>query len=167
MKVLITIVSVIAFLTLFFFIAKLVQSRPKALGLRDGQLLPCPESPNCVSTVDNDKQHGIAPMHYQGDKAEAYAKLRAFVNSQENTRIYEENPEQGYLRVEVITPLMRFVDDVEFLLQDGVVHFRSASRFGYGDMELNRQRMEMWRQKLEADLVVGSEEGKWRVESGK
>lgn len=152
MKILIIILSVLALLVLFFFITKLVQSRPKPLGVRDGRLLSCPASPNCVCTIDTDDQHGIAPMHYHGDKATAYAKVFRFVSSQENIKIYAENPEQGYFRVEVITPLMRFVDDVEFLLQDGVVHFRSASRFGYGDMELNRQRMEAWREELEPIL---------------
>jgi uncharacterized protein (DUF1499 family) len=35
------------------------------------------------------------------------------------------------------------VDDVEFLFDDDttIVHFRSASRSGYSDMGVNRQRM--------------------------
>ena len=38
---------------------------------------------------------------------------------------------------------MRFRDDVEFLIDESnsVIHFRSASRMGYGDGNINRQRM--------------------------
>ncbi len=40
--------------------------------------------------------------------------------------------------------LLRFVDDVEFLFDDETktIHFRSASRTGYGDLGANRRRME-------------------------
>jgi uncharacterized protein (DUF1499 family) len=48
-----------------------------------------------------------------------------------------------YLHAEFRTRLMHFVDDVEFLLpSDGVVHVRSASRIGRGDMGTNRRRVE-------------------------
>ena len=47
-----------------------------------------------------------------------------------------------------ITPVMRFRDDVEFLLDEEaqVVHVRSASRVGHSDMGLNRRRYEAIRQ---------------------
>ncbi|HJT19346.1 MAG TPA: DUF1499 domain-containing protein [Nitrospira sp.] len=40
--------------------------------------------------------------------------------------------------------MFRFVDDVEFLFEEDTktVHFRSASRIGYGDFGVNRRRME-------------------------
>jgi uncharacterized protein (DUF1499 family) len=36
------------------------------------------------------------------------------------------------------------VDDVEFTFDEtaGLIHFRSAARLGYGDMGMNRARME-------------------------
>jgi uncharacterized protein (DUF1499 family) len=44
---------------------------------------------------------------------------------------------------------MRFVDDVEFLLDEGksVIHVRSASRVGHSDLGVNRKRIEAIRQR--------------------
>lgn len=66
------------------------------------------------------------------------------------TRIVEES--ENYLRVEFTTAIMRYVDDVEFLIDDsaGVVHFRSASRVGYSDMGANRKRMTAFKEALAA-----------------
>jgi uncharacterized protein (DUF1499 family) len=46
--------------------------------------------------------------------------------------------------VEFRSALFRFVDDVEFVLDDSarVIHFRSASRAGYYDFGVNRRRMQ-------------------------
>ena len=46
-----------------------------------------------------------------------------------------------YLRLEFRTRLLRYVDDVEFLAVDDLVHFRSGSRVGYYDFGVNRRRM--------------------------
>ena len=48
------------------------------------------------------------------------------------------------VRAEFTTPLMRFVDDGMFVIDDTakLIHFRSASRVGYGDHGVNRKRME-------------------------
>ena len=52
-----------------------------------------------------------------------------------------------YLHVEFTTALLRFVDDVEFLLDPDkkLIHYRSASRIGRSDLGTNRRRMEMIR----------------------
>jgi uncharacterized protein (DUF1499 family) len=49
----------------------------------------------------------------------------------------------SYLHVEFRSALFRFVDDVEFLMEDSarLIHFRSASRTGYYDFGVNRKRM--------------------------
>ncbi len=41
------------------------------------------------------------------------------------------------------TPLLRFTDDVSFLLDDQtkLMHFRSASRVGHSDLGANRKRL--------------------------
>ena len=45
--------------------------------------------------------------------------------------------------IEVTSKIFGFVDDVEFYLNEpGVIHFRSASRIGYSDLGVNRERME-------------------------
>jgi uncharacterized protein (DUF1499 family) len=46
---------------------------------------------------------------------------------------------------------MRYVDDVEFYLDEKskLIHVRSASRIGKGDMGVNRKRIEAIRKELE------------------
>jgi uncharacterized protein (DUF1499 family) len=56
-----------------------------------------------------------------------------------------------YLHAEFATAVFRFIDDVEFYVDEtaGVVHFRSASRVGYSDLGVNRRRMEGVREKFQ------------------
>ena len=58
---------------------------------------------------------------------------------------------EDYLHAVCRTP-RGFADDVEFLAsrEEGVIHVRSASRFGIGDMGVNRERVEALRQRIQA-----------------
>lgn len=105
-------------------------------------LPPCPSSPNCVSTQARDEGHAIAPFRYRKSRAEAKESLKAIVQAMPRTRLVEED--EAYLHYEFTSWLLRFVDDVEFLFDDEskTIHFRSASRTGYGDFGVNRKRME-------------------------
>lgn len=105
-------------------------------------LRPCPSSPNCVSTQATDERHSIAPIRYYKSRAEAKEALKAAIHSLPRVKLVEED--ESYLHYEFASRLFRFVDDVEFLFDDGTktVHFRSASRTGYGDFGVNRRRME-------------------------
>jgi uncharacterized protein (DUF1499 family) len=60
--------------------------------------------------------------------------------------------EECYLHAEFTSALFRFVDDVEFLLDDGTktIHVRSASRVGYSDLGVNRRRVEAIRYRFDA-----------------
>ena len=62
--------------------------------------------------------------------------------------------EEAYLHYEFTSRLLRFVDDVEFVFDDEskTIHFRSASRIGYGDYGVNRDRMEAIRVLVETKL---------------
>ena len=64
-------------------------------------------------------------------------------------KLVEED--ESYLHYEFTSLLLRFVDDVEFLFDDEAktIHFRSASRTGYGDLGVNRKRMEQVRALVE------------------
>jgi len=105
-------------------------------------LRPCPSSPNCVSTQAQDDGHAIAPFRYRKSRAEAKEALKAVINSLPRVTLVEED--ESYLHYEFTSLLLRFVDDVEFLFDEETktVHFRSASRMGYGDFGVNRRRME-------------------------
>jgi uncharacterized protein (DUF1499 family) len=66
------------------------------------------------------------------------------------TRIVEDTG--AYLHVECTSAVFRFVDDVEFLFDDGsgTIFMRSASRSGYSDFGVNRRRMEAIRSQFDA-----------------
>ena len=115
-------------------------------------LSPCPSSPNCVSTQATDEGHAIAPFRYRKSRAEAKESLKAIVQTMPRIKLVEDD--ESYLRYEFTSLLLRFVDDVEFLFDDEskTLHFRSASRTGYGDLGVNRKRMEEIRALVEGKL---------------
>ncbi|MEQ1794773.1 MAG: DUF1499 domain-containing protein [Nitrospira sp.] len=117
-----------------------------------GQFSPCPSSPNCVSTQAQDEGHAIAPFRYKKSRAEAKESLKVTLNGLSRTKLVEED--ESYLHYEFTSLLLRFVDDVEFLFDDEskTIHFRSASRTGYGDLGVNRKRMEEIRSLVEGKL---------------
>lgn len=125
--------------------------RPGHVNIDSGELAPCPSSPNCVSTVATGAKHRIEPISYSGNQEEAMEKLVAVVNSMKRAEIVERKGD--YLYVEFTTATWRFVDDVEFYLDDGekLIHFRSASRVGHSDLGVNRKRMEKIRLKFRND----------------
>lgn len=116
--------------------------RPE-LGLEGGQLRRCPESPNCVCSEGEIDGHAIEPLHFVGAADAAWARLIAVLEVTPNAHIITR--ENEYLRAEFITPLMRYVDDVEFRLASQVIHVRSASRVGRSDLGANRDRIEKLR----------------------
>lgn len=115
---------------------------PDDLGLRDGRLAPCPDSPNCVSSYSTDATHGMAPIAFEGSTDQAMARLKDAIRTMPRAEIVEETG--AYLRVEFTTAIMRFVDDAEFVIDADArrIHFRSASRIGYSDLGANRRRMQ-------------------------
>ena len=137
-------------LFMLLLLASCSGATPKNLGVRDGRLTPCPKSPNCVTSFSSDEVHGIAPL--KGSLAEVKAVLAGL----KRVRIVQE--EEHYLRAEFTSAIMRFVDDVELLAEpdNGLVQMRSASRLGYGDLGVNRKRIEEIRTKLAAGRSDGS-----------
>ena len=113
-----------------------------SLGVKDGKLAECPKSPNCVSTQSTKSKSRIDPINFKTSKTEALGRMVDVINSIERTKIITK--EDNYIHAEFRTKLFKFVDDVEFFFDDEnkVIHFRSASRVGYGDMGVNRKRME-------------------------
>ncbi|MBW4684258.1 MAG: DUF1499 domain-containing protein [Komarekiella atlantica HA4396-MV6] len=121
--------------------------RPSNLGVSNGKLAPCPNSPNCVSSQSSDATHQIAPLSISNSEG-AIATLKGIIQSLPRTKIITES--QDYLYAEFKSALMGFVDDVEFYLdrKTNVIHVRSASRLGQSDLGVNRQRIETIRANL-------------------
>jgi uncharacterized protein (DUF1499 family) len=111
-------------------------------------LAPCPAKPNCVSSQSADPRHHVESLRYRGAADAAGLAARRAVAALPRTRIVEE--ESGYLRAEATSRLFRVVDDLELLLApgEGAIHVRSASRVGYSDLGVNRQRVEALRAAL-------------------
>ncbi len=78
--------------------------------------------------------------------------LKGVMGTLPRTRLIRED--DFYLHYEVTSLLFRFVDDVEFLFDDPTrtIRFRSASRTGYGDLGVNRRRMEQIRRLIGGTL---------------
>ena len=109
---------------------------PQNIGVQNGRLTACPESPNCVSSFESDAEHGIQPLQASLRQVEQVLLGLDEANFVESA--------DGYLYAEFTSRLMRYVDDVEFLEDStaGVIHVRSASRLGYSDLGANRKRIE-------------------------
>ncbi len=146
--------------------------RPRSLGLQrlgaSQTLGLCPRTPNCISTAEeaNDPGHYVPPWTYNTEelrvrkgqaaisREEAMAQLVEAVKSTKpdgfTPTIVKQAPD--YLYVEYESPLFGFVDDVEFYFPDGDgsrVEYRSASRLGQSDGDVNRKRIRTLREALQ------------------
>lgn len=117
-------------------------------------LAPCPDSPNCVSSLTVDAKHAVAPLSFNGDPETAWDALKAVVLKQKRTRIIRVDGH--YLQAECRSLVFRFVDDLAFLLVPGeqLIHVRSASRTGTSDFGVNRRRIEHIRREF-MELLTG------------
>jgi len=125
------------------------------VGMVDGKLRPCPDSPNCVCSevyAGTDAAHQIPAVRLNGNRLEApWMLLRESIIDQGGRIIREDD---SYLHAEFTSPIFRFVDDLELRMdrQEGVIHLRSASRVGHSDLGANRKRIEaIWNGLGEAD----------------
>jgi len=131
-----------------FLLAACDAPRPSGLGAQDGRLAPCPSTPNCVSSQAPDAEHRVDPICYSIAESDALAVIRMVVESFPRTRTVSATG--NYLHAEFTSAIFRFVDDVEFLVDESAktVHIRSASRVGRWDLGVNRRRVENQRQSL-------------------
>ena len=103
---------------------------------------PCPESPNCVSSLSTDQKHRIDPLRYTGTHSEARERLLTALESFKRVNLV--TAEADYIRAEFRSRIFCFVDIAEFCLptNEKVIHLKSASRVGYSDLGVNRRRIE-------------------------
>ena len=129
-------------LALLPFLSACAGEPPQNIGVRDGRLIACPESPNCVSSYESSEEHAIAAL--DGNLNQVQQILVAM----DGANIVEQS--NNYLYAEFTSSLMGFVDDVEFLYDatSNTTQVRSASRVGYSDMGANRSRVEAIRMQL-------------------
>jgi uncharacterized protein (DUF1499 family) len=122
---------------------------PSDLGVKDGKLKPPSRTENSVSSqaglyADHPMKAyaEIAPIRFTGEGRAAIDRIRRIVESTQGARVVRAEP--TYLYAQFQTKWLKFVDDAEFFVDEGakVVHVRSASRIGRGDLGVNRARIE-------------------------
>lgn len=133
----------ISLLVAAFVYININNDTPENLGVTNGSFLACPESPNCVSSQSDvsDEKHYIEAISYQVSRPKMQLALEKYLLSTSKYRIVKS--ELGYLHTEVKSDLIGFIDDVEFYLpkDENVIHIRSASRVGFSDFDVNRNRV--------------------------
>lgn len=133
-----------------FRIITMMSSVPDNLGARNGKLADLPESRNCVSSqVARHNDRFIDPLRLPADPGGAMQELATLVDAMPRSTLVTQT--SGYLHFEFRSLVFGFVDDVEFQVDSvrKVIDVRSASRFGYSDLGVNRRRVETIRQRWE------------------
>jgi len=145
--------------------------RPGNLGIQDygsgvRTLSLCPPTPNCLSTSEelNDNGHYAPPLTYNPEdgrgsrkpasRDQAMKELVEVVSTLQPDKFTPTIIKQtdDYLYAEYQSSTFGFVDDVEFWFKEGPgarVEYRSASRIGESDGNINRKRIKAIRQALE------------------
>lgn len=116
-----------------------------------GPLAPCPPAPHCVSSQSADPDHRVAPLRYDGSRAQARGRLLKILSDMPRAKVRKVEPD--YIYATFTSVIFRFVDDVEFLLpaDQHVIQVRSSSRIGYYDFGVNRDRVERIRKAFEGE----------------
>jgi uncharacterized protein (DUF1499 family) len=130
---------------------------PTDLGVHQAKLKGLSATDNSVSSQadlypsDPERNYAsIAPLALRGDGPTTMAKLKSIVQGMDGAKLIASAPD--YLYAQYTTPLMKFVDDVEFWFDPSanVIQVRSASRLGESDLGANRKRIEAVRAALAA-----------------
>ena len=141
------VIAVIAGVALRPAVSYLSKSRSQA-GLTNGQLLACPEKPNCVSSQASNENQMIQPLVLSEFPGLSLDTIAALIRQQPGAQIV--TLDTHYLHATYKSRMAGFVDDVEFLLQPdtGTIQVKSASRLGHSDLGVNRKRIEAVRAQL-------------------
>ncbi len=124
----------------FFYLGQ-KSAEGASVGLVNGKLSPCPDSPNCVSSeidTPEDKKVPVLPSGVWKDLPSIISALGGEVTKQSDV----------YLSAEFTSDFFGFVDDVEFRRAVDSIHVRSASRVGYSDRGVNLARVTALREEL-------------------
>ncbi|MDJ0887265.1 MAG: DUF1499 domain-containing protein [Desulfobacterales bacterium] len=123
------------------------------LGVENGQLMPCPTTPNCVNSQAKGQKNHIEPIRIMGKSQEAKSRILKIISEWDRCQIIVAD--DYYIKAEFTSSVFRFVDDVEFYFPDTksketIIHVRSASRVGIIDFGVNRKRIEKIRREIDA-----------------
>ena len=134
--------SIIGALVLIGGISIAVQNqKPKIeLGLVDGRLKEIPNKDNAVSTDTALTEKLVEPLAFKETLLQSKAAMLQALESYGSIEIISDEP--AYIYAVATTGKMKYHDDIEIYFDetDKIIRYRSASRAGYSDMGLNRNR---------------------------
>ncbi len=131
----------------------LAGKQPDNLGVINGRLQSVADKPqNSVSSQADLAANQIDPLDAGSDPAGVFQVLKTLVSNSPGATVIQQS--DNYLYAEFQSKWLKFVDDVEFLLDpaNAVIHVRSASRLGKLDFDVNRKRIEWLRGQLAQSL---------------
>ena len=130
------------FASLFFLGRNQPTTAEVSLGVSGGAFNPCPDTPNCVSTMaaPSNRSARVEPIAISGGGEAVIEELASWI--EEHPRGSVETRRPGYLHATFSSPTFGFIDDLELYLppQEELLHLRSAARVGRSDMGVNRER---------------------------
>ncbi len=135
-----SVIGIFVIIGLLFVGLSISSRKQPELGLLNGELRPCPATPNCVCSEQQVEESFVEPLVYTANTDDVWRKIKRAITETGGIVLTEH---AGYLHARYETPLMRYVDDVELRVdaKNQVIHIRSASRVGHSDMGANRQRV--------------------------
>lgn len=146
--------SIIALLLTLTLLGLLVKNNrtPTNLGMTNGSFARLPRTPNGISSQTTDLRKKVDPFPFNQNLTESKNSLKIIIAAFEDMKIRTEG--KNYIHLISTSKTMRFHDDIEFFFDERskVVHFRSASRIGYSDMNVNRKRYERLREEYMKQL---------------
>lgn len=130
------------------------QMTERSTGLLAGQLSPCPAWPRCVHSRAEDSRKQIAPFQLRQPYAEHWPRVVTELAAMPRTTVAER--QRDYVHAEVISPWRFYTDDIELLLnpRSGRIDVRSSGRIGYYDFDVNRDRVNALRSRLQAAGLI-------------
>ena len=135
-----TVIGIIVIVGLMLVALSIASRKQPELGLLNGQLRPCPTTPNCVCSEQQVEEAFVKPLSFTSTTEEAWGMIKQAIVETGGVVVNEQD---GYLHARYETPLLRYVDDVELRLDvnQQLIHIRSASRVGHSDLGANRKRV--------------------------
>ena len=123
------------------------------MNLQNGVLRPCPQTPNCISSEDDESLYKIEPLLFDSSSEQAWNDLKAAIVK---TGGKVRQSSETYLWATYTTTVVRFVDDMEFrqVPEKKKIHVRSGSRVGHSDLGVNRKNVERLRKQF--DIIRAS-----------
>lgn len=142
---LIAVVLVFAVIVALLFLLGRHSKNGQAQGLIDDSLALCGNKPNCVcSEKQIDETHSIEPIRYTSKSSEIVSTLKRAI---ENMGGRINQVDDTYIAATFASRLFGFTDDLEIRIEpeSQLIQVRSASRVGYSDRGVNRNRVEALR----------------------